>query len=92
MGGVVPVDFEQDGMLDVFETGLGSTNRPYRNMGNRTFILMTSAEAGAVSAFKTRGGGSWADYDDDGWLDCTPQTSSVPADSTTTKGADGFRQ
>jgi len=68
--GIALVDFDQDGMLDVFESGMkGTTNRLYRNIGNRTFTLMTSEQVGSVCAFKTNGGGSWADYDDDGWVD-----------------------
>ncbi len=68
-GCIALVDFDQDGMLDVFESGLGNTNRLYRNIGNRTFVHMTSEQVGSVCAFKTYGGGSWADYDDDGWVD-----------------------
>lgn len=64
------VDYDQDGLLDIFEAGsAGTTNRFYRNLGDRTFVWMKSEDVGSVSSSESNGGGSCVDYDDDGWID-----------------------
>ncbi|MBI3417025.1 MAG: VCBS repeat-containing protein [Verrucomicrobia bacterium] len=74
-GSMVPwnvgvADYDRDGLLDLYipVTQLGP-NRLYRNRGDRTFQQMTAAEVGPLVTVTTYGGVTWADYDDDGWMD-----------------------
>jgi len=68
-------DYNGDGWLDLFvsNSSLGaapSTNWMYLNQGNGTFAKLTPEQVGAplldVGVWTTA---SWADVDDDGWLD-----------------------
>jgi len=79
-GGVVLIDFDRDGLLDIFLTGGGTFVGPkkteinglpcklYRNLGNWMFQDVTSSVGLDGIAFYSHGG-SVADYDRDGWPD-----------------------
>ena len=75
MGAAVSiVDFDRDGLLDIYVTnsGEGSQNRLYRNLGNGTFrdvavdmgVADVNQEGTGVSM-----GAVWGDYDNDGYED-----------------------
>jgi enediyne biosynthesis protein E4 len=78
-GGIALIDYDQDGLLDIFVTGggyfgpnreiLGHPNRLYRNEGNWRFRDVT-AEVGLPTEglFYTHGAYA-ADYNRDGWPD-----------------------
>jgi len=62
-------DYDNDGRLDLFVTGMTATNRLYHNNGNGSFTNVTSGPMLKAPS----GGGyracAWGDYDDDGYLD-----------------------
>jgi len=64
-------DYDNDGDLDLYivYSGIGSSNRLYRNNGNGTFtnIAATALVTGSTSFAKVDA--AWADYDRDGRLD-----------------------
>ncbi|MEP0263044.1 FG-GAP-like repeat-containing protein [Dokdonia sp.] len=64
------VDFDNDGDYDFFATSNQSTgdNRFYENIGNLTFVNITDASGLSNPGHKSFGG-SWGDYDKDGFLD-----------------------
>lgn len=64
--GVTAVDFNSDGLLDVFATGFGG-NAVYRGTGPCRFEDVTEASGLKGSGFMT--GSAWADFDRDGDLD-----------------------
>ena len=68
-GGVAVMDFDNDGLLDVF---LPNTeflpNKLYRNLGGGQFVDV-AAGAGVDEPNKRRGGGVFLDFDKDGDLD-----------------------
>src|SRR5215510_5065508 len=75
MGAAVSiVDFDRDGLLDIYVTnsGEGSQNRLYRNLGDGTFRDV-AVEMGVASLNQTGTGVSmgavWGDYDNDGYED-----------------------
>jgi hypothetical protein len=61
-------DYDNDGWLDLFigDSG-GGNNRLYHNNGDGTFTRVLSGPI--VSEGGTSAGGSWGDYDHDGFLD-----------------------
>jgi hypothetical protein len=61
-------DFDRDGWLDLFLTGGIGPNHLYRNRGDGTFEPV-ALSPGAAMAGPAKGGATWADYDNDGWLD-----------------------
>jgi enediyne biosynthesis protein E4 len=67
--GVAWGDYDNDGRLDLFVTGLTTTNRLYHNNGNGSFTNVTSGPMLKAPS----GGGyracAWGDYDNDGYLD-----------------------
>jgi hypothetical protein len=75
MGAAVAVaDFDRDGWQDFYVTnsGEGSLNRLYRNLGNGTFTDV-AAQMGLADVNQRETGVSmgavWGDYDNDGWDD-----------------------
>jgi len=61
-------DYDRDGWLDLFVTGNLAPNLLYRNEGDGTFAV--SPHSGPLSLPDVpSGGATWADYDNDGWLD-----------------------
>ena len=67
-------DYDNDGFPDIFIThtsGFGN-NKPnllYRNLGNGTFAKVTSGIIATEVIICSGGGGSWGDYDNDGYID-----------------------
>jgi len=62
-------DYDNDGLPDVYITGMGSGGRLYHNNGNGSFNLVAT---GAMSQPPTGGGSlscAWGDFDNDGYLD-----------------------
>src|SRR5882757_1738681 len=64
--GVAVADFDNDGKLDIFVTGFGSSAL-YRGLGNCKFEDVTDTAGVRGSGFMT--GAAWADYDRDGYVD-----------------------
>ncbi len=59
-------DYDNDGLLDLFVTGVGGT-KLYHNEGNGRFRDVTR-ESGVFDALWSSGA-AWVDFDGDGWLD-----------------------
>jgi len=63
-------DYDNDGFLDLYTVNFGSvgpSNRLYHNNGDLTF---TDVAAGTVVEAQVNGdSASWADFDNDGWID-----------------------
>lgn len=64
--GVTAVDFDNDGLIDLFVTGFGGSAL-YRGLGQCKFADVTERSKLKGSGFMT--GAAWADYDRDGDLD-----------------------
>ena len=64
--GVAAADYDNDGALDVYLTGLGG-NRLFRGTGGGKFVDVTATAGVAASGFSTSA--AWVDYDRDGRLD-----------------------
>lgn len=64
-------DYDNDGWLDLFVANFsGEDNFLYRNNGNETFTRLTAAEVGKIVDDKGISfSGSWADYNNDTWVD-----------------------
>ncbi len=64
-------DFDNDGFVDLYLAKGGQTvieaNRLFRNNGDNTFTDVTAKAGVGLTAFTY--GASWADYDNDGWID-----------------------
>ena len=66
--GAVWGDYDNDGYPDVFmATGGTDFNRLFRNNGNGTFTRVTTGPV--ATDYGNSSAGSFADYDNDGWLD-----------------------
>jgi ASPIC and UnbV/FG-GAP-like repeat len=68
--GCVWGDYDNDGYLDLFVSGKGEHNALFHNNGDGTFTQITSGapvEGGGPGIYCQ--GVSWADYDNDGFLD-----------------------
>ncbi|HYK88201.1 MAG TPA: FG-GAP-like repeat-containing protein [Acidobacteriota bacterium] len=65
--GVAAADYDNDGWVDLFVTGVRS-NALYRNRGDGTFEDVT-ARAGVGGDGSWAVAAAWLDYDNDGWLD-----------------------
>ncbi len=61
-------DYDRDGWLDLFVTGNLEPNVLYRNNGDGSFSISEHSEQLSLPAVPS-GGATWADYDNDGWLD-----------------------
>jgi hypothetical protein len=64
--GVAAADYDNDGLIDVYLTGLGG-NRLMRGTGGGRFTDVTATSGVAASGFSTSA--AWLDYDSDGNLD-----------------------
>ncbi len=60
-------DYDNDGSLDVFVTNWKENNALYHNNGNGTFTQTTTGAI--VNDLGASFGGSWGDYDNDGYFD-----------------------
>jgi enediyne biosynthesis protein E4 len=94
--GVTWGDFDGDGKLDLFATNFDNEpNTLYRNVGNKGFIDV-SAETGVAQSSRplVGWGTSFADFDNDGWLDLFVVNGHVYPQMEFVKGesAEGFRQ
>lgn len=65
--GVCFSDYNNDGLLDLFVTNRGASNRLYQNIGDDTFEDVTEQVIGLDSMLSY--GASFADFDNDGFLD-----------------------
>ena len=68
-GGVAVGDYDNDGLADIFVCGPAKGGQLYQNLGgfrfsNQSAILTPTAPAGTWAT-----GATWADVDNDGWLD-----------------------
>ncbi len=66
--GVLWADYDNDGDKDLFISTHLTSNRLYRNDGDYTFVDVTES-AGISTQPWFSVAGSWADYNNDGWLD-----------------------
>jgi enediyne biosynthesis protein E4 len=64
--GVAAADYDNDGAIDLYVTGLGG-NRLFRGSGKGRFVDVTSTAGAGASGFSTSA--AWVDYDRDGKLD-----------------------
>ncbi len=62
------VDFDNDGDNDLFVTSNIDSDRLYNNDGNMNFTDIT-VSSGLITANNFSYGGSWGDYNNDGYLD-----------------------
>lgn len=63
-------DYNNDGWIDLYTVSFGSTappNRLYHNNGDLTFTEVATGTL--MSAPNNGNSASWADYDNDGWID-----------------------
>lgn len=65
--GIHWVDYNNDGLLDIFTANWGSAPILYTNMGDGRFERLDHGDLGRFVAFA--GGASWGDVDGDGTLD-----------------------
>lgn len=65
--GVDWVDYNNDGLLDIFAANWGSAPVLYTNVGGGRFQRLDHGDLGRLVTFA--GGASWGDFDGDGYLD-----------------------
>ena len=63
--GMAAIDYDSDGLLDVFGVDLNGEERLFHNEGNGVFKLISN-ENGGINGGTTDCGLSWGDYDNDG--------------------------
>ncbi len=61
-------DFDRDGFIDLFVTGNLAPNTLYRNEGDGRFSVSQHSRLLSLPDVPS-GGATWADYNNDGWLD-----------------------
>ena len=61
-------DYDRDGWIDLFVSGNLDPNVLYRNQGDGSFSVSEHSEQLSLPAVPS-GGATWADYNNDGWLD-----------------------
>ena len=61
-------DYDRDGWLDLFVTGNLDSNTLYRNEGDGSFSVSEHSQQLSLPDVPS-GGATWADYNNDGWLD-----------------------
>ena len=61
-------DYDRDGWVDLYVTGNLDPNLLYRNNGDGTFSVSPYSMQLSLPGVPS-GGATWADYDNDGWLD-----------------------
>ena len=61
-------DYDRDGWLDLFVTGNLDPNMLYHNEGDGSFTVSEFSEQLSLPTVPS-GGVTWADYNNDGWLD-----------------------
>ncbi len=66
---VIAADYDGDGDLDIFIGNIGQQDVLLRNDGAFTFTDVAAAAGIAGTALSATIGCSWADYDNDGWVD-----------------------
>lgn len=67
--GVQTIDFNGDGLIDIYTNLRDSPNRLYRNNGNRTFTEVAYLVGLALDNLESDDGAVWGDIDNDGDLD-----------------------
>ena len=61
------VDYDEDGLLDLFVTNCNTPNRLYRNLGHGRFVDVAARAGVADRGWST--GAAWGDFDRDGHVD-----------------------
>ncbi len=61
-------DYDRDGWVDLFVTGNLDPNVLFRNKGDGSFSISAHSEQLSLPDVAS-GGATWADYNNDGWLD-----------------------
>ena len=64
-------DFDNDGFLDIYIVNFGNAQPPnhlYRNNGDETFTEVASGTP-VAGGLENGSSATWADYDNDGWID-----------------------
>jgi len=68
-------DYDNDGLPDLFVTGMTGVNRLYHNNGNGAFTNVTTGPMLAASSSRSC---AWGDYDNDGYLDLFVASYNAP--------------